>query len=617
MQNSTHFTEKAESFLGISIQNKETSLTIKRIESYLKDDMPLKALILATANLDIDNWSPEIAKYVSEITNVNLTHDEANRIKWADSDIFIQSYLNNQNEVQLYHNAIKLFVIRPCSDTLTAMFLLHQATSKEKKQLVHELLFFYKSIPQGGKMFYKAFRILADLCKDRTRELSLKLVSQKLIDVKSEKILLSLYWYYSYLEENQITDIIFEVLSDNGFSDDFFSLSSFEMFSWPDFPLENIKNNYNSLRKKDKNYSKNISELNRKIQSLIPICLYAKSLNDPETESFILWNAFEKINSPVILSRLSELSGYEIPSEVFENSTESTIKAVQNNLAECKLMEFSRKYPDDKAEMIKKMYVLQPFNQSLLTVLMNLYIYNSDTEALKMFENSVSRITYESTILALIRSCLTQKFEQGLDLIITRLKFMMANSKFDLGQSKSLFIGIRARAERISLRDSDLVLKALYIYKNYATVTHETRDEEFEIQSKCYKFKSVLHQKEYKPDKRNDCVIKLNAEKEGMKLLKLYDKNSKSFSVDELEILLSVSLKMGLGDYVLRVYGEIAKRDKNRVVAYSILVAPFVGMANRNVREKIVRGTGNLSSRIWQIPAILENPVNREAKSLI
>ncbi|MFA6392690.1 MAG: hypothetical protein WCW54_01210 [Candidatus Paceibacterota bacterium] len=613
MKKATNFTEQVEKFLDLNLHDMEVPLVINQIKKYLEQEENSKALLLAVASLDADDWSDEIAEIISGITNVNLNYEEAMKTRWNKSNEFISDFLKNQDYLSLYKNVIMLLVIRPLGvQTVTALFL-YQANNLEKNKLIDELFNFYTKVHNVDELFFKSFRIISDLNKGNIQESSLRLIANKLAEIKSEIILISLYWYHSYLKDNDITSIIFEVIPELKLSKKSFSLSTFEKFSWPDFPLEFIKKNYEKLHIPGKNYQKRRELFARGIQSLIPICLYAKSQHDVATESLILWNIFQKSNSVVFLDRLSELTGQLIPLELVTKTPEERERIINDGITFCDKKELDPNITFKDISEIKKLYTIQPFNHNILSTLLNAYTRKFDGEALDLFKFSVSKIMHCSSILYIIKTCILLKSDEGMNLVMNRLNFL--NTKFTLNQSISLFEIIRGRAKFMTRMDANLILQIINIYKNHAEQNPETRMELKEIISKCYRLRSSIPRVNEESDKTNDFAITLYKNNEITRLLNMYD-NKKPLSIDSLELILKMTLDEGLGNYVLQVYSAIVKKDPRRAMPYSIEVEPFVRMANRNLKSKIILGTSNLNSRIWQIPAILENPINRSARSL-
>lgn len=613
MEKITNFTEQVGEFLNLDLHNMEVSSIIKQIKQCLTQKEDTQALLLAMAILDIDDWSCEVAKIISKITNVDLNFEEAIKVRWNNSNDFISDFLKNKDSSSLYKNAIMLFAVRPLGvQTVTALFLC-QANNLEKDQLVDELIDFYAKVNNADELLFKSFRIISDFGENNFQESSLRLISNKLAEVKSEKILISLYWYYSYLKDERTTNIIFESLSRLKLNKKSFSLSSFENFSWPDFPFEFIKNNYEKTKTSEGGYKQRKNLWTRNVQSLIPICLYAKSQHDIATESFILWNIFQKSNSVVFLNRLSELIGQSIPLELLTKTPKEIEEFLNDGIVFCDKKELDPNITFKDINKIKKLYIIQPFNHNILSALLNAYTKKLDGEALDLFKFSVSKIMQCSSILYIIKTCIFLKSDEGMSLVMNRLNFL--NTKFNWNQSISLFEIIRGRAKFMTRMDTNLILQTINIYKNHAEQNPETRMELREIISKCYRLRSSVPRVNEGSDKTNDFAITLYKNNEITRLLNMYD-NKKPLSIDSLELILKMTLDEGFGNYVLRVYSAIVKKDPRRAMPYSIEVEPFIRMANRNLKNKIILGTGNLNSRIWQIPAILENPINRSARSL-
>lgn len=628
MEKLTNFDLMTEKFLGFKSQDLTTHLILQKCAYYKERKEILNGLLLTTSNLETENWLEEVSIYFTSFSGISLTKVETEELRWKKSGDLLKDLLAEpiSSQEEMYEFAIKMFVARPLGDTTATAFFIYEIFAQKDSaglEVSNVVLKFYEANERYSDLLFWAFKFLCDATKGNLRNRCLLYLTEKLRLIKADEVLLSLYWYYSYLGYEEIVNIVFEALLKNEVAEEYFRLSSFKLFHWPDLPLESIKNQYEALvsiqLETHPNSKLKFSEIlfKKKFHTLIPLCLYAKSNGNLELESVILWRAIRKDEFGNLFDRLEEVNGYPINQRTRINFLFEKTPWVRESLLICDRCVLGQELTEGNIQRCKDLFTLNPQNNTTLKGLLGIHKYNSDNEVLEMLKHSISRKIGNSSLSDLSLTALRLRSSEGLKIISGRMsELSYKNTKPELILNIITKVYEKAVAKKNRKEEQILfTLEALYFYYHFTEKIRRDDVAYKSMRANCIKLKK---------SRVDPPVFKNTAQQNVITAKSMFSNNSyrkliswfyseKNLSVEVLEIVLKACLKEGLGIPILEVYRELVNKNASYARIYNIEVEPFIRFANIKSKHKIIQSSGNFVSRVWEIPAILENPVDRSA----
>ncbi len=620
MEKITNFEEKASLVLGFHPRLLDQDATSEKIKEYIQKKKTLEALLLTITHMDTENWNPVICKHFVEICGIDLTKEKAEHARWSDSNEFVDRIMH-QNVLDVYEFAMSLFAVRPLGDTtITLFFFLHEELNENSTSeiaIIKEILRFYEANERYADILFKAFRLLSDSLSGDLRNKICSLIAQKLLAIKKEEILISLYWYYSYIGEQEIAEIVISNIPLDEGTENQFHLSLFELFSWPDFPIENIKEKYKHVQqiRRGEYHRKGVTVsglfFGKKLPSLVPLCLYARALGDVETEIAVILALIRKNPVNKFFERLEEISGCKISTKTREDFLEKSGKysvTIQNIAQQCFL---GKALSRENIAKCKEAYALLHLSPVLLKGMLGIYSYQGDKEVREMFEYSVSKIEAQSTLYDLIRGAMHTDSLWAFELLtkkFNRLGHTILRPEGLMGDIQYMYRKLNQNSKGESVK---LILQAIKFFQRSGKKSKDDNERSKKIEMACKNFKITQISQKFQATtetREHKAEIMFN-NRRYYDLLSWFNSDD-TVSVEILELMLKAALNEGLGGYVMRIYKALAEQKPARAVSYNMEVEPFILVANRRSKQVSIRGTKNIVSGVWQIPAILENPVN-------
>jgi hypothetical protein len=628
MEKLTNFDLMIEKFLGFNPKDLTMSAILERCGHYQKNGEVLNGILLTTACLNTDDWSEEVATAFTTFSNVVLVKEEIQKIRWEPgSDYLVELLKQNSSAEDVFQFAMKIFVARPLGDTTATAFFLYEVLAKNNHtglEITNKVLEFYESNDRYKDLVFASFRFLETEARQIIRKECLLSLAGKLVVSKDEEVLLSLYWYYSYLGQNDATLIIFDELLKSGITEDFFRLSHFELFHWPAFPLENIKKQYETLvliqtgSKMNKRLTFASFLHQRKLSSLIPLCLYAKAMGNSEVEAAILWRAIKKDTVGNLIDRLEEINGYKINQRTRINFSFEKGNWVIESQNICSACFSGNDVTEKNIQRCKDLFTLNPQNSAVAQGLLGAHKYGFDTEAMEMFKYSISRKTGLANLYSLCLSILGIGSADGLRAVSKRMSQL--GYKIPNNDSKKSFETV-AKVYRRTMyskkkEDIDFTLDALHFYFHFTEKEYRRIGEYQKMLSKCKEWYAPYGKRKASEEDLEQKDIKkafhMFKNKEYRQLIKwFYD--DKTLPAEIVEIVLKGSLMEGLGMAVLDAYRALVDKNYSYAAIYNIEVEPFIRFINSKSKLRFVQGSGNMVSRVWDVPVTLENPVDKTA----
>lgn len=513
-----------------------------------------------------------------------------------------------------------------CDETL---ILLSLASFEEKTKLQSEIFEeIWKIYPlMFGELtienFCDSFNLLYDL-PPRT-EKTLKAMSfmiEKIIEIQKDKkdALLALYWYYSYLGEIEIIDLLSAHLPFASFEE---KEESIDDFSWPWFSNELILNRYQKIisiiKKQSPDRKIKLDKLRTRMDeasllSLIPTLLYARSVGDTYIESWVLRFVWKKKNSPRVINRISELCGYSVPEELSLMVDKQRGQWIVQSLHDCMKIKVDMSFIDPELIFsVKKAYTLQPFSIVVIDALISCSIVCPDDDIRKMLAHSINNTTSVVDLSNSLQKSIRPGGDYAVQVILGRMVL--------LGMYKNILHTISTipvKNIEKKIKTLRLVFLCIDFYGEF-TPSDQKDHERFTQVSERFLFAS--YNKSTNVSKKSS--LKKNKETLNLFYKENYDAlfaliNSDDISCHNtvtLEIILKAAIKIRNPYQIRRAYDLLVKLDSSRASFYNVDVEPFLSL-RRKSSKNLTQASDSLVSRIWGIPANFSQPVNVAARNV-
>lgn len=631
--------EKSEKFLGAlqrlfgtSIETIDEKKLLQKAKGFLVEGFRFETLLLSSMGYRASwvNSKEDFFLLLEEILDEPISIERFFELQSTSSTMnslnheasILLMLQKGELEVQTYEELICLYFIAPSSFetqkslVFSSLYLKNQ--SEKNNDLIKKIMEFSSTLTGPNSsfwaIFYSACNSYSDL--DIGDTTIVNFLSKKMIELGKQKMLVCFYWYYTYLGESNISEAIFTTLVDN-LGDDFdFQMPFNEEFQWGVYSIESIKGKYKRINDvmnwRDKNKKLSVADLleENKLGSLIPLALYAKELGDPEVEIYALWYAARQSKSIKLLNRISEISGYQIPHEFESTHIDQRANWLRNRLGECIHVSSSKKLSLKHIESVKKLYAIRPFTLEVLSALLRANVLANDSDIEKMLQYSIGKINSPVILGKILSYAITAKSHYGLRLVIGRMIL--------LGHYDGILFSLKKVQQYLNISDIEqykLVRETINSYEEFIPKEEINRQRFNELNEQYAQYENnaiILFNSLQKEQLflQNEVVELLN--QKNYKQLFNYLKQKDVSSPVILELVLKAALVNRNGKYVILSYNRLVEENSAYASFYNLEVEPYF-LQQKISRETRRIGMGNLVSRVWGRPAVLENPVNKQA----
>lgn len=511
------------------------------------------------------------------------------------------------------------------SDTLTALLVIALAneTNEERKAFLKEVWNFNFSLLNSSSAIEKlcdCFHSIAEKITDGQRAVKFsKVLISKIdeIEVGKQNAILALYWYYAYLGEKSIVELLKTSIEK-------LQIENLHNFIWPWYDNkfiiqrhEKIKLTMNTVIPGRSNLIDGLrSKIERvSLRSLIPSILYAHTIGDIEIESWLLKFAWKKRNTTGVITRFGELSGYSVPKQVLNVVHADRGSWISNHLNKCTLVSAKGFANQKEISAIKEVYTIQPFN---VAVIHSLIVINSivpnDKDIEKMLANSITKITSCINLGKMLTKALQSSAMYVVQLVL--------ESIFKQRFYETILYSIKEVNFRQAKKKSitfELIILCLQFYEQFTPEgkKHHKRLKSLKDNYKQVSYGSISYSKRIESIARNisqNQYLGLLSEK------KKYDELflmllEKDLSVDIVENILQLAVKLQSPVRILDAYKLLVSLSPERASFYNMEVEAFLIVQNKYIKAQST--SNSLVSTIWGIPGNFGQPVNRQTAKFL
>ena len=270
---------------------------------------------------------------------------------------------------------------------------------------------------------------------------------------------------------------------------------------------------------------------------------------------------------------------------------------------------------DKVISAIKNAHALQPFHHEALQALFKVYAETCSQEILSLIENSVKKFSFESHLQFLLRHAIISENAQIIKIVMTQI----AQQGFH-----DLFLKTLVETKRMVEEYASICLSVLRLYMELTPNTQINISTYLSLKSRC--------ERNVKQTTHKNFLILSNTEKEVLsddmqaweyltngnygKLFEMLKSNTVS-SGRVAEIILRAAIVTKKVVYIIPAYELLVSFDKSRSRFYTASVEQcFVAINRYSKEKKLMIGGGNLTSKVWGLPVVLESPVDMQARKL-
>lgn len=443
--------------------------------------------------------------------------------------------------------------------------------------------------------------------------LNLLIEAMVMTDNEKNEALLSLYWYYSYLCEHQIVDVLSVFITS-------LNIDHAQSFSWPWFSMEEIKNRYEMITATKSLMTDRSDEIDRitakieryKVRTLVPVILYARGLGDVENESWLLRFVWKKLNTEGIASRLSEVCGYDVPTEIKMIDPETRGGWITNRLKVCTkvLSPLNTQITEEDIWSIKKIYTVQPFNSVVIRALIVISVNEEEPDIPKMLEHSMNGVVSYISLGLLLTDALGAGSQVATSIILQRIA-KLKNYETILHALDKIDFHV-LRKNRNSRKS---ICMCLDFYDEITPKRDRNEHRAFTLRDK---YDGVMYD-------RNLYLKMQNSWNEEEETSRLYDRNeydalmkllskSTTISIKTLKIILKAAIELKSPTRIIEAYELMASIDPSTASFYNADVEPFIIV--RNKYAKPTWSSNSLVSTMWGMPEKFLGPIDRKTALL-
>ena len=622
MEKQHTFRDAMKSALGFNPYGLSNTNAVKKIKGFFSEGKTYEAIILSVSLLDTNEWSKEVADELAHGIDIPLDKNELDNLRWEKSYDFIEKMISEEKDLKKIRNVLmKFFIVRPYSVTTNTLLLAYDNLlkfSEEKCVIAESLMRFFVYNPKCIEIVFQCFRLFNEYGQESQKEYFLKQTICRLKEMEAKEMLLSLYWYYSYIEEVYVKELLLDSLLDFGFSERDFNFSFFKNFSWPTYPLDQLRGQYeNIVADRSNNSSVKFSTrlTSKKFESIIPLCMYAKAMGDIQTEADLLWLAFSKKPTSNILVRLKEITSYDLPEnykKIFMMKNGQLDSIIKGSVRRC----FSRKTMQrSDVEECKIVYSIKPFHADVISGLICIYSMSNDKEVLGMIKRSVTRMNTPLNLWKILTSVLVAG-DLSLFRVVTEQLIALGKKHSSVASDKFIYFLLgkyRQLHKYSSQNDYTIVVEGIACYEKCLDNSRDKINSRI-IKEGCEKLKIaplVISNRKLSVSEKNGQVSDWFENREYQKIVTLC-KSTTLLPFKVLELGLLSSIRIGKSSTVIEMYQRLLTIDKARAITYTVEVAPFIKIYNKINNSKGGSSKGLVSS-IWDT-SVLENPINQLAR---
>ncbi len=618
MEKFTDFNQAAESLLGLEQESLgQEANVIAMVKSYADDGKAFEAFILAVYCLQ--------KKFVSELIPLTEQIASYKRVKQhyraEEYNELIEQYKKDGNTDGLYEAALIQFLVFPSKQGTWRMLNMSEAATADVNDEQHAFLqkisHFCSKIENWHK---RVFESIIDPLASPITKFELKCIdyfARILSEADQKNELLSAYWCYSYLENHEASEVLLHHLGNHQITDIDGQFDA--CFRWPLIPVEQIKSKYitafklrNDVKKqKEWEHFVKLSFSDKGIVSLLPFILCSKSRGDIEMEAFALWFAIKRDSSFGLIKRMSEITGFTVSLQFLKLPLEGRGNWVNNRHSDLRKMVHQEKMEHSLVMSVKNVYTVRPFEPQTLHGLMKITSLSRDEEAEIMLRCSIERITMEGTLMKLLGYAVSNKSGIAVEIIINRM-FMLG---FYDAVVETVVFQSRFMSQN-KLTEIKLLNHILYLYGKFVSMSDFRIDSLRIARMNLQKFDAgmaktyhLINQEMLDDERSAFNLLQRRKYQMVVDLLKV----EKSYSLVILEIIMKAAILSRKTANVILAYNRLKEADQGRASYYNLEAEQYFVKHNKDAFKRVSATPRGLVSKVWEWPAVLENPADKMA----
>ncbi len=605
MEKKTRFANQSNRMSDLEIGTSDEQGIISKAKSLIEEGKNTEAFIVLCYHRDL--MGAERLSLIEDLTGCKINTKRAKEIHAYKESDFFNKIENEPYFFSTYEDMITLYVLDKGVESTIVFLLAHKRMwpiNDQQLQFVEKVIAVKARKSSWQWVAWDAMYRFCLRTKDEKRTDCLVALTSKLLEYGCRNLLLSFYWYYLYLGEREIAEIIFSTcfssLENEGQKDIFQIPFVREDVAWAVDTAETFEKRYKKIIAND------VQRLVERgsLTTFVPMCLYCQGKNNSQTESLILWWLVQKVNSKVLFNRMAAISGFEVPPNLEIMLFKDRPIWLAKRLEDCrKALTIDYRHPA-LIKSCKEAYTIKPFDRDVLYGLFKQGSFSSDTEIEAMIKHSVAKTTSANVLSSLLCRAMKTKNEYAVKVVLERILFLEYHDTILRAVEK-----IQKDLVALQTKECELTVRSLEFYSEFVPTEEKDLNRLSLLQKKLNllgTFKTATTEVEKLRIAEERKAAKLLHYGEYKSLCEWLDQgNIKSLAI--LAAMLRSAISIGSTKHVLLAYRKLSEMDSAAASFYNVEVEPF--FLKQRITKSKTANTG-LISGVWAKPAILENPVN-------
>ena len=443
------FYEAIVALFGFVPQEMDETLVIGKTETFLKNQSYFEAFLLATGEIKRRRSGDWLFSAISEATGCEITQEKINYLKVNYDETLVYKIIQENNTDDLFQKAVEIYVadFDPIkyptqSAGITLFFLLKEKAeylTSRQREFVEKILRFSSGIRSWPKHLQVILDTYIEYSSEETLKNNVTCIIKELSAIGETHILISLYWYYSYLGDVEVSESVLPFLaSDEKKLEEIFKTYFPNVYCHIGVNEKNIEAKYRKV-KTTKDVLGNISELIKPMgfDYLISVCLYTKSIGDREMEATFLCELIKKNYCRQLIRRMEDLSGFTISTDFKRLRLEDRVDWMSKRMASCRyvISPECKGWEKTNVDFCKEIYPLRPYNGEVIFTLLKMMSRDRfDDDLKKMFRYSIRNINSKELLCLLASRTIEENCTYAayvlLDKMIELSGLIVAKDKF-------------------------------------------------------------------------------------------------------------------------------------------------------------------------------------------
>ncbi len=463
--------------------------------------MVFSAFVIKQSFLAKSSCSKEFYSILSTWTGFEITEEillkNENTLSGGNDEKMIDSFFYKPHFQSFYENTLLLAFHHLTTNRSYKLLLACQICAKQRDLsqsiLIDKLIKFVESCLSVSEYYSVVDFYSKYLHNDLIFSFMKEIISA--IYTYQPPMLLPLYWYYDYLGQNEMIDILSPYLKHTSKKVNKLYVTFSKGGYVPlieTLSIDIIKAKYDKLvniteESFEPSFSKALGSASQ--HTLVFVCLYAKNKGDIEREATALSYLLMRNKSAKLLDRMSKITEFTVPIELATIPLEKRGEWVMHRLNMCNNL-FTDRGNDNKyfISCARSAFKVRPFEWRVLRALIKVEASENEEEIRNMLYSAISKINSKILLRKLLEHAILLKSQFTCRLILLRM--------FILSYMKGIMVTLATGLAKSDLEKADdmlivLVVECLVFYKQYADVAF------LSINVSEYEFHATFHNEIY------------------------------------------------------------------------------------------------------------------------